>query len=83
MDEHITYVGLDVPKETILVALAVGGRRGEVREHVLSEQTLRIEDGGELGTDPFDLKKHRGWWRWLVRRLLGANSEGCRPPIPK
>lgn len=33
MGEHITYVGLDVHKETISVALAVGGRRGEVREH--------------------------------------------------
>src|SRR5258705_5586338 len=33
MDEHITYVGLDVHKETISVALAVGGGRGEVREH--------------------------------------------------
>ena len=33
MEQHIIYVGLDVHKDTIAVALAEGGQRTEVREH--------------------------------------------------
>ncbi|MHB8416401.1 MAG: IS110 family RNA-guided transposase [Acidiferrobacteraceae bacterium] len=33
MGKPITYVGLDVHKDTIAVALAEAGKRGEVREH--------------------------------------------------
>jgi len=33
MDELITYIGLDVHKDTIAVALAEAGKRGDVREH--------------------------------------------------
>ena len=33
MGERITYVGLDVHKAGIAVAVAEGGLRGEVREH--------------------------------------------------
>ena len=33
MSDRITYVGLDVHKEAIVVAVAAGGLRGEVREY--------------------------------------------------
>src|SRR5258708_28360065 len=33
MEQLITYVGLDVHKDTVAVALADSGKRGEVREH--------------------------------------------------
>jgi transposase len=33
MDKPIIYVGLDVHKDTIAVALAEAGKRGEVRQH--------------------------------------------------
>jgi hypothetical protein len=33
MADRITHVGLDVHKESIVVAMAAGGLRGEVREY--------------------------------------------------
>jgi transposase len=33
MDKFITYVGLDVHKDTIVIAIAESGKRGEVREY--------------------------------------------------
>ena len=33
MAKSITYIGLDVHKDTLAVALAEAGLRGEVREH--------------------------------------------------
>jgi transposase len=39
VDELITYVGLDVHKDTIAVALSDGGKRGEVREHGIVAHT--------------------------------------------
>ena len=53
MGEHITYVGLDVHKETIAVALAEGGKRREVREH------------GQIANTPAALR--RFWTSWPSR----------------
>ena len=33
MEDRITYVGLDVHKDGVVVAVAEGGLRGEVREY--------------------------------------------------
>ncbi len=49
MEQRIIYVGLDVHKDTIAVALAEGGQRGEVREH------------GKVANTPAGLKTLRGW----------------------
>src|SRR5260370_42558472 len=59
MADRITYVGVDVHKESIGVAVAVGGLRGEVREYGRIANTaagvaplggpLRGEGGGGRG----------------------------------
>jgi transposase len=54
MGEVIIFVGLDVHKDTIAVALAEAGKRGEVREHgkivntpaALKKLTTKLADGG-------------------------------------
>jgi transposase len=54
MEHSIIYVGLDVHKDTIAVALAEAGKRGEVREHgkitntpaALTKLAAKLSDGG-------------------------------------
>jgi transposase len=54
MNHSIIYAGLDVHKDTIAVALAEAGKRGEVREHgkipntpaALTKLAAKLSDGG-------------------------------------
>jgi hypothetical protein len=44
MEKSITYVGMDVHKKTVAVALAESEKRGEVREHgQIAPQTARVQ----------------------------------------
>ena len=50
MGDRITYVGLDVHKDGIVVALAEGGLRGEVRMRQLAEDIVTAGRSQEDGT---------------------------------
>jgi transposase len=45
MEQRIIYVGLDVHKDTIAVALAEAGKRGELREYAFCCATAVIITG--------------------------------------
>jgi hypothetical protein len=59
MDKPIIYVGLDVHKDTIAVALAEAGKRGEVRQF------------GRIANTPAALKGRRRDWL-VVAAICGS-----------
>ena len=84
MSDRITYVGLDVHKESIVVAVASGGLRGEVREYGRIANTAaalgRLQH--KLGVDGRILRfcYEAGviparWYRFReTRRILGRDG---------
>ena len=52
LKQPITYVGLDVHKDTIAIALAEADRRGEVREHGKIANTAAALKGLAFKTGP-------------------------------
>ena len=65
MEQRIIYVGLDVHKDTIAVALAEAGKRGELREY------------GKIANTPAALRTWRRSWRVMA----GAFDFAMRPAL--
>jgi len=81
MGDRITYVGLDVHKEAIVVAVAEGGLRGEVREYgrVANTPTALRRLAGKLGREGADLRfcYEAGPCGYGIQRQLSASGHDC------
>src|SRR5260370_78247 len=79
--DRIAYVGLDVHKETIVVAVAAGGLRGEVREYGRISNTPAALDRllRKLGGDGMTLRfcYEAGPCGYDIQRRLSAQGQGC------
>ena len=81
MEQLISYVGLDVHKETIAVALAETGKRSEVREHgkiantsaALKTLAARLGHGGRK----LRFCHEAGPCGYGIQRQLTAAGHGC------
>src|SRR5271156_4359745 len=78
MGDRITYVGLDVHKDTIVVAVADGGLRGEVREYGRIANTAAALDrlARKLGGDGLMLRfcYEAGPCGYGIQRRLSARA---------
>jgi transposase len=81
MADCITYVGLDVHKESIVVAVAEGGLRGEVREHGRIANTASALDRllRKLGRGGVRLRfcYEAGPCGYGIQRELSARGHEC------
>src|ERR1700693_1925849 len=79
--DRITYVGLDVHKEGIVVAVAAGGVRGEVREYGRIANTPTALDRllRKLGGDGVSLRFcYEGGPRgYGIQRQVSAHGQDC------
>ncbi len=81
MEHSITYVGLDVHKDTIAVAVAEMGKRGEVREHgkiantpaALKALTAKLSRGGSELRFCYEA----GPCGYGIQRQLTEGGHGC------
>ncbi len=86
MGKHIIYVGLDVHKDPIAIALAETGKRGEVREHGArcSDSMLRTINRGVVMTARSEIKlssEERETLERCVRRRKTGRSMAKRVEI--
>src|SRR5437588_4569009 len=81
MSDRITYVGLDVHQESIVVAVAVGGLRGEVREYGRIANTAGALDRlmRKLGGEGVGLRfcYEAGPCGYGIQRHLSAHGHEC------
>src|SRR3984957_20239890 len=80
MADRITYVGLDVHKESIVVAVASGGLRGEVREYGRIANTAALDRLlRKLGGDGMKLRfcYEAGPCGYGIQRQVSATGHEC------
>src|SRR5215469_14462465 len=75
LGDRITYVGLDVHKDGIVVAVAEGGLRGEMREYgrIANTPAALRRLTGKLGQEGVALQRTAGWLESREQRVSPAD----------